>query len=112
MTHRPFIPPNLPLGEINLNSQFSILNSFSYLWRLNAQKQKHNAEIAHKAQPKGRVEQRETDTTHQRTRLGFVRRFQGLRRARKRSLLGVNEHFEPEHNAEIAHKAQPKGGVK
>ena len=108
MTHRPFIPPNLPLGEINLNSQFSILNSFSYLWRLNAQKQKRNAEIAHKAQLKGGVEQRETDTT----RLGFVRRFQGLRRARKRSLLGVNEHFEPEHNAEIAHKAQPKGEVK
>ena len=24
---------------------------------------------------------------------------QGLRRAKKRSLLGVNEHFEPERNA-------------
>ena len=27
--------------------------------------------------------------------------FQGLRWAKKRSLLGVNEHFEPEYNAEI-----------
>ena len=61
-------------------------------------KQKHNAEIRHKAQPT--KEQTET-------RLGFVRGFQGLREARKWSLREVNEHFEPERNAEITHKAQP-----
>ena len=36
-----------------------------------------------------------------------MRQIQGLRSARKRNLLWVNEHFEHERNAEIAHRAQP-----
>ena len=41
--------------------------------------------------------------------MGFAEGFQGPRKARKQSLLGVNEHFEPERNAEITRKAQPEG---
>ena len=44
--------------------------------------------------------------------MGFAEGFQGPRKARKRSLLGVNELFEPEHNAEITREAQPEGGEK
>ena len=69
-------------------------------------KQKHNAEITHKAQPNAKLKQQHT-TEYTETWVWFVRGFQGLREARKRSLQEVNEHFEPEHNAEIRHKAQP-----
>ncbi len=55
---------------------------------------------------------KETNRALHRVRLGFAEGVQGLREARKRSLLGVNEHFEPEHNAEITRKAQTEGKVK
>ena len=46
---------------------------------------------------------RSTVDGRQKKRVQIMRRVQGLRSARNRSLLGANEDFEHKHNAEIAH---------